>query len=82
MFLCGGGAKFTHSYGRGLVVENSWFHHNFGYGLWLDIDDYDVTVRSNRIEANDRRALARRATPGALFRPDAPPTQNASTASY
>jgi hypothetical protein len=30
-----GGAKFTHAYHQGLVVENCWFHHNFGYGLWL-----------------------------------------------
>ena len=52
-----GGAKFTRAYGRGLVVENSWFHHNEGYGLWLDIDNYDVTIRSNRIEANDRAGI-------------------------
>src|SRR2546429_660409 len=35
---------------------------------------------SRRSPYRSRRALARRATPGALFRPDAPPTQNASTA--
>jgi hypothetical protein len=52
-----GGAKFTHAYGRGLVVENCWFHHNYGYGLWLDIDNDGVTVRSNRIEANDRSGI-------------------------
>jgi hypothetical protein len=52
-----GGAKLTHAHGRGLVVENSWFHHNFGYGLWLDIDNHDVTVRSNRFEANDEAGI-------------------------
>jgi hypothetical protein len=52
-----GGAKFTRAFGRGLVVENSWFHHNVGYGLWLDIDNYDVTIRSNLFEANDRAGI-------------------------
>jgi hypothetical protein len=47
-----GGAKFSHAYGHGLIIENSWFHNNFGHGLWLDIDNDGVTVRSNRIEAN------------------------------
>jgi hypothetical protein len=49
-----GGAKFTRAYGRGMIVENSWFHHNLGGGLWFDIDNLKVVVRSNRIEANDR----------------------------
>jgi hypothetical protein len=52
-----GGAKFTHAHDRGLVVENCWFHHNFGYGLWLDIDNDGVIIRSNRIEANDRSGI-------------------------
>lgn len=49
-----GGTKFTRAYGHGMIVENSWFHHNFGTGLWFDIDNYNVTIRSNRFEANDR----------------------------
>jgi hypothetical protein len=49
-----GGAKFTRTYGHGMMVENSWFHHNRGAGLWFDIDNYDVIIRSNRFEANDR----------------------------
>jgi hypothetical protein len=52
-----GGAKLSHAYRHGLIVENSWFHHNFGYGLWLDIDNDGVTVRSNRIEANHRAGI-------------------------
>jgi hypothetical protein len=52
-----GGAKLSHAYGHGLVVENSWFHHNFGYGLWMDIDNDSVTIRSNRFESNDRAAI-------------------------
>jgi hypothetical protein len=49
-----GGAKFTRAYGRGTIVEDSWFHHNLGGGLWFDIDNFKVVVRSNRIEANER----------------------------
>ncbi len=48
-----GGAKFTRSFGDGVVVENSWFHDNPGGGLWFDIDNYHVVVRSNRFEDND-----------------------------
>jgi hypothetical protein len=48
-----GGAKFTRSFGQGMIVENSWFHDNPGGGLWFDIDNYNVVVRSNRFEAND-----------------------------
>jgi Right handed beta helix region len=49
-----GGAKLTRAYSKGLVVENCWFHHNAGAGLWLDMDNHNVVVRSNRFQANDR----------------------------
>ena len=52
-----GGAKFTRAFGRGMVVERSWFHDNQGGGLWFDIDNYHVVVRSNRFEANRRWGL-------------------------
>jgi hypothetical protein len=49
-----GGAKFTRSFGQGMIVENSWFHDNSGGGLWFDIDNYNVVIRSNRFEDNQR----------------------------
>lgn len=49
-----GGTKFTRVHGKGMIVERSWFHHNHGGGLWFDIDNYGVVIRSNRFEANDR----------------------------
>lgn len=52
-----GGAKFFRAYGKGMIVENSWFHDNYGAGLWFDIDNYNVIVRSNRFEANHRWGL-------------------------
>jgi len=33
-----GGAKFTRSFGDGMLVEHSYFHDNPGGGLWFDID--------------------------------------------
>jgi hypothetical protein len=48
-----GGAKFTRSLGQGMVVENDWFHDNLGGGLWFDIDNSGVVVRSNRFERNN-----------------------------
>jgi Right handed beta helix region len=47
-----GGAKFTRVFGQGMVVENNWFHDNPGSGLWFDIDNWNVVVRSNRFERN------------------------------
>jgi hypothetical protein len=49
-----GGTKFTRVGGKGMVVENCWFHHNAGAGLWFDMDNRNVVVRSNRFQANDR----------------------------
>jgi hypothetical protein len=48
-----GGAKFTRVFGQGMVVENNWFHDNPGGGLWFDIDNWNVVVRSNRLERNN-----------------------------
>jgi hypothetical protein len=47
-----GAAKFTRSFGHGMVVENNWVHDNPGGGLWFDIDNFNVVVRSNRLERN------------------------------
>ena len=52
-----GGAKFTRSFGDGMIVENSWFHDNAGGGLWFDIDNFKVVIRSNRFQSNDRWGL-------------------------
>jgi hypothetical protein len=49
-----GGTKFTRVQGKGMVVENCWFHHNDGAGLWFDMDNQNVVVRSNRFQANNR----------------------------
>jgi hypothetical protein len=52
-----GGAKFTRVGGAGMLVENSWFHDDLAGGLWFDIDNDNVVIRSNRFQANDRWGL-------------------------
>jgi hypothetical protein len=46
-----GGGKWTES--AGLTVRNNHVHDNKAIGLWFDLDNQDVTVAGNRIEAND-----------------------------
>jgi parallel beta-helix repeat protein len=45
-----GGTKFYRS--RGLVVRNSCIHHNYGHGLWTDIDNVDVLYEGNKVFMN------------------------------
>ena len=52
----GGGTKFTRMY-SGLLVENNWIRDNTGHGLWVDIENYDVTLRSNLIEKNGWKGI-------------------------
>jgi PKD repeat protein len=46
-----GGSKWV--YTDGLVVRGNFSHHNFGPGLWTDIDNVDVLYENNRVEDND-----------------------------
>lgn len=45
-----GGAKFTRT--EGLVLRDLNVHHNFGPGLWTDIDCHDTTYVNNVIYSN------------------------------
>lgn len=51
-----GGSKFVKT--DSLVVRNSFFHHNCGVGLWLDIDNVHYVVEGNRVEDNVREGIA------------------------
>jgi hypothetical protein len=46
-----GGAKWTES--ADLTVRDNYVHDNKAVGLWFDINDRDVLIAANRIEAND-----------------------------
>ena len=50
-----GGSKFVMT--DSLVVRNSFFHHNCGVGLWLDINNIHYVLESNRVEDNVREGI-------------------------
>lgn len=45
-----GGTKFVKT--RNLVVRNNHSHHNWGPGLWTDIDNIDSLIEGNVVEDN------------------------------
>jgi hypothetical protein len=46
-----GGSKFAVQT-AGTLVENCWFHDNYGPGIWFDVDNRDTEIRSNLVENN------------------------------
>lgn len=42
--------KFVHT--ADLVMSGNFVHHNFGNGLWVDINNVDFRIEGNRTEAN------------------------------
>jgi len=46
-----GGSKFAVQV-AGTLVENCWFHDNYGPGIWFDIENRDTVIRSNLVENN------------------------------
>ncbi len=52
----GGGTKFM--YTDGLVLRGNYAHHNFGPGLWSDIDNINTTYDGNTASWNYREGIA------------------------
>jgi hypothetical protein len=50
-----GGTKFVLT--DSLIVRNSFFHHNGGVGLWLDISNANFILENNRVEDNVREGI-------------------------
>jgi parallel beta-helix repeat protein len=50
-----GGSKFANT--DSLIVRNSFFHHNCGPGLWLDIENIHYLLENNRVEDNYREGI-------------------------
>lgn len=50
-----GGAKFVKT--RNLTVRNNVFHHNYGKGLWTDIDNIDTTIEDNHVYENAHQGI-------------------------
>jgi hypothetical protein len=45
-----GGSKWTFT--DGLIVRNNFVHHNYGHGLWTDVDNINTLFEDNRVEDN------------------------------
>ena len=50
-----GGSKWAFT--RNLVVRNNFSHHNFGPGLWTDIDNYFTLYEGNIVEDNEQSGI-------------------------
>ncbi|MDQ3809908.1 MAG: right-handed parallel beta-helix repeat-containing protein, partial [Chloroflexota bacterium] len=50
-----GGTKFTRT--RWLVVRGNYSHHNWGSGLWTDIDNIHTLYESNRVSDNAAQGI-------------------------
>jgi len=50
-----GGSKF--SYTTNLMVRNNCVHHNYGPGLWTDINNVSVTYEGNVVFSNDGEGI-------------------------
>jgi parallel beta-helix repeat protein len=46
-----GGAKFVFS--NELVIRNNCVHHNYGNGIWTDIDNINITIEGNKVFDNE-----------------------------
>lgn len=61
-----GGSKFVRT--DSLVVRNSFFHHNCGVGLWLDIENINYVLENNRVEDNVREGICIEVSFGGVIR--------------
>ena len=61
-----GGSKFVKT--DSLVVRNSFFHHNCGVGLWLDINNIRYVLDNNVVEDNVREGICIEVSFGGVIR--------------
>jgi parallel beta-helix repeat protein len=50
-----GGGKMSHS--TSSILRRNYAHHNKGPGLWVDINNYLITLDSNTVDANEWRGI-------------------------
>ncbi len=50
-FWAAGGGKYA--YNDGLILRGNHVHHNYGYGLWIDLDVIHADLDANTSEFND-----------------------------
>ena len=64
-FECGG-SKFSLT--DGLEVIGNYVHHNFGIGLWTDIDNSNILYEGNWIWWNDRMGISHEVSNNVIIR--------------
>ena len=50
-----GGTKFVHT--ENLVLRDNYVHHNFGNGLWVDINNLGYMIEDNLVVGNERAGI-------------------------
>ena len=50
-----GGTKFVHT--EDLVLRGNYVHHNFGNGLWVDINNRGYLIENNLVVGNGRQGI-------------------------
>ncbi len=61
-----GGTKFVHT--TGLVLQGNYVHHNYGNGLWVDINNVTPLIEGNRVVANERNGIFIEISCGGIIR--------------
>jgi hypothetical protein len=61
-----GGSKWV--YTTGLIVRGNYSHHNYGAGLWTDINNVDVLYENNIVEDNFRSGIFHEISYSAVIR--------------
>ena len=61
-----GGSKFVGT--DNLVVRNNYVHHNYGPGLWTDVDNVNVLYEDNLIVWNERQGISHEISYSAIIR--------------
>jgi len=61
-----GGTKFVIT--TGLVLRGNYSHHNYGNGLWVDINNVNVLIENNTVVANERNGIFLEISCGGVIR--------------
>ena len=61
-----GGNKFVHT--TGLVIRGNYSHHNYGNGLWVDINNVDALIENNTVISNERNGIFLEISCGGVIR--------------
>jgi len=61
-----GGTKFVQT--NRLTLRGNFVHHNYGPGLWKDVDNINTLIEGNRVEDNDQMGIFHEISYAAVIR--------------